>query len=166
MPTFAKDRQHFNIAVFVLVRNDAGEYLLQQRQNTSYMNGAWDFSGSGHLERGETIKRCAIREIEEESGLVVDESSLKLAQVLQHDVGDWPYIDFLFVASAHSGDLATQEPDKIANLQWFSPDAFPERLTLALHSYRNAGFPVDELTFAYVDENDHATITGEAYEGV
>ena len=93
MATFAKDRQHFNVAVFVLLRNKDGEYLLQQRQNTSYMNGYWEFSGSGHLERGETIQQAAVREAEEDCGLKVPEKSLHLVQILQHDVGDWPYVD-------------------------------------------------------------------------
>lgn len=88
MPMFPKDRPHYNIAIFVLLKNEKGEYLLQQRQNTSYMNGYWDFSASGHLERGETIRECIVREAREEAGVEVNIDSLKLVHILQHDMGN------------------------------------------------------------------------------
>lgn len=128
------------------------------------MNGYWDFSGSGHLERGETIKQCIVREAEEECGLKVSEEDLRLVQILQHDVGDWPYIDLLFVCDTASGEVATNETEKVSALRWFKPENFPEKLTLALHAYKNAGFPTDELNFTYVNEDDHARITGKKYE--
>lgn len=165
MPTLAKDRAHFNVAVFVLLKNGKGEYLLQQRANTSYMNGYWDFSGSGHLERGETLRESVVREAEEECGMKVSLESLKLVQVLQHDVGDWPYVDFLFVSDDFEGEASTNEAEKVVNLQWFKPEDFPEKLTLALQSFKNQGFPSDEITYAYVNEDDHHNITGQKYEG-
>lgn len=165
MATYPKDRTHYNSAVFVLLKNDKGEYLLQKRINTSFMNGYWDFSASGHLERGETLQQCIAREAKEETGLDVDVDSMKLVHILQHDVGDWPYLDFLFVSDTFSGELGTGEIDKVAELRWFKPDAFPEKLTLALRMIKRAGLPDDELTFSYVDEKRHERIVGQPYEG-
>lgn len=45
-----------------LVRNRRGDYLLIKR------NGLWDLP-KGHQEPGEDIKACAVREVEEETGL-------------------------------------------------------------------------------------------------
>ncbi len=163
MPTSSKDRPHYNVAVFVLLKNKKGEYLLQQRQNTSYMNGYWDFSGSGHLEHGETIRESVVREAEEECGMRVNPSSLKLVQILQHDVGDWPYIDFLFIGDEFTGDATINEAEKVADLRWFKPEDFPEKLTLALRTFQEADFPT-ELTYAYANEADHRRITGQEYE--
>ncbi|MGH7241490.1 MAG: NUDIX domain-containing protein, partial [Candidatus Saccharimonadales bacterium] len=44
----ASERFQTHVAVFVIIRNDAGEILLQKRQNTSYLDGYWDFP-SGHV---------------------------------------------------------------------------------------------------------------------
>lgn len=164
MPTCSHDRPHFNAAVFVVLKNEQGEYLLQQRQNTTYMNGYWDCSGSGHVEHGETLQTSAVRELEEEAGVKVAEASLRLVHILQHDVGDWPYFDFIFVANTYEGEAMIAEKEKVADLQWFAPDSFPEKLTLAMHMFRKADFPDKELTFSYVNEDDHYHITGQKYE--
>jgi len=159
MPTYPKDRTHFNSAVFVMLKNEKGEYLLQQRQNTAYMDGHWDFSASGHLERGETLQECIVREAEEEAGVKVNIVSLKLVHILQHDVGDWPYLDFLFVSNDFEGEAVTNESDKVSGLEWFAPSRFPEKLTLALQMFKAAGFPENGLTYSYVNEDNHNKIT-------
>jgi 8-oxo-dGTP pyrophosphatase MutT (NUDIX family) len=45
-----------------LVKNNKGEYLF------IFRNGKWDLP-KGKLEKGETIKKCAKREVEEECGI-------------------------------------------------------------------------------------------------
>ena len=164
MPTFPKDRQHFNIAIFVMLRNKQGEYLLQQRQNTSFLNGFWDTSASGHLERGETIKECIVREAEEEAGVRVNIDSLKLVHVSQPELGNWPYIDFVFFSDDFEGEPLTNEAEKVSALEWFKPEDFPENLTLAATAYKNAGFPTDTLSYSFVNEADFERITGQKYE--
>ena len=47
-------------AVFpILLREGANgrEVLLHLRQNTGYMDGCWDFAGSGHVDENETPVR-------------------------------------------------------------------------------------------------------------
>jgi len=50
------------IAAGGVVRNEAGEILLQLRK------GKWDLP-KGKLDEGESIEECAVREVEEETGL-------------------------------------------------------------------------------------------------
>lgn len=164
MPTFPKDRQHFNIAIFVMLRNKKGEYLLQQRQNTSFLNGFWDTSASGHLERGESVKECIVRETEEEAGIRVNVDSLRLVHVLQFDLNDWPYVDFIFFSDDFKGDALTNEAEKVAALQWFKPEEFPDKLTLAAYAFKEAGFPTNDLSYSFIGEDDFEQITGQEYE--
>ena len=62
------DRFTTRVAVFVIVRNDKGEILLQQRGPEKYLGGYWDFP-SGHGELGESLQDTTIRELKEEVGL-------------------------------------------------------------------------------------------------
>ena len=56
-------------AVFpILLREGANgqEVLLHLRQNTGYMDGCWDFAGSGHVDENETARQAVTRECLEE----------------------------------------------------------------------------------------------------
>lgn len=55
MSTSSAERFVTRMAVFVCVRNQKGEILLQQRTNTGYLDGYWDFAASGHVEYGESV---------------------------------------------------------------------------------------------------------------
>jgi len=54
-----------------------GEILLQQRAATKIICPLlWDVSVAGHIDAGETIKSGAVREIQEEIGLIITENDL------------------------------------------------------------------------------------------
>jgi 16S rRNA (adenine1518-N6/adenine1519-N6)-dimethyltransferase len=57
-------------AVHVLLLNRHGELLLQKRSyRKDRFPGRWDSSASGHVDAGESYRRCAGRELEEEIGV-------------------------------------------------------------------------------------------------
>ncbi|MBN2209864.1 MAG: NUDIX domain-containing protein [Sedimentisphaerales bacterium] len=61
----------FSIAAYICrIENGIGRYLIIKRQ-TPYLNDTWQMV-SGALEKGETAWEAALREIEEETGLVPD----------------------------------------------------------------------------------------------
>ena len=67
--------QHFKtlsavLPVVLREREGRKEVLLLRRANTGYMDGKWDFAGSGHVEEGETAARAVCRELLEETGLM------------------------------------------------------------------------------------------------
>ncbi len=58
-------------AVHILVFNSSGGLFIQKRSMSKDENpGQWDSSAAGHVDSGETYLQCAIRELEEELGVV------------------------------------------------------------------------------------------------
>ncbi len=89
---------------------------------SGHLNGV-----GGHIERGEDPRSAALREIKEETGLILSPSSLYLSGVVTVDVGNSPGVGlYIFVgetetSETHSSDEGTTE--------WIDVDDF-ERQTL------------------------------------
>src|SRR6202050_924949 len=106
-------------AVHVLVFNARGEVFLQKRSlKKDIAAGAWDSSASGHLDSGEDYDACAIRELREEIGLVIDSPPQRLFKVAAcPETGQ----EFLWVYRLESEGPFTLHPEEIDSGGWFAP---------------------------------------------
>ncbi|MGO1539213.1 MAG: NUDIX domain-containing protein [Leucobacter sp.] len=157
-PTFrSNERQRFAVipAVYVYLRR-GHEVLLQLRENTGHMDGMWSASAAGHIEFEETAAAAAVREAEEEIGILLTPGSLTPLTVMQRTDGTSAQIeqraDWFYVTTEWSGTLRIIETAKCAGLDWFDlhdlPAAMPpyERLVLegvaagALPAFTSYGF--------------------------
>lgn len=109
-----------------LVSNRRGDYLLIRR------NGLWDLP-KGHQEAGEDIKVCAIREVEEETG--IHELELRdLICVTDHCYfrnGKWHlkhtwWYDMLYTNPL---DLTPQREEDITQAAWIARSSIADCLT-------------------------------------
>ena len=70
-------------AVHILVFNHQGDFFIQKRSmSKDECPGLWDSSAAGHVDSGEDYVSCAIRELSEELGIMV-ESPLEFLFKLQ-----------------------------------------------------------------------------------
>lgn len=112
----------------LLVFNEKNEVLLQLR--TDY--NAWGFPG-GAMELGESFLETASRELEEETGLILDNA--KLLDVLsgkdtfrEYPNGDQLYdITAIYEIREYHGNLRVND-DESYRLQWFPLTSFPANL--------------------------------------
>jgi len=150
------DRFTTRIAVFVIVRNDKGEILLQRRAaGAKYLEGYWDFP-SGHGEHGESLRDSAIRELKEEVGLDGKPEDLRLVHIEQYFV-EVNYINFIFALDQWSGTPKVCEPDKCSAIAWFAPEALPEQCVNAVRAAETAAFS-DDLTYSITDKESYAKL--------
>ncbi len=123
-----KEEQRFKTrsASYIFVIEDS-KILLQKRAGTNFMCGYYGIP-AGHLEKGEGATNCAIRELKEETGLIVKREDLELKYVLNRVSGEEEYIDFFFTAEKYSGTPTITEPNKCDDLRFFDLNNLPENI--------------------------------------
>jgi len=106
-----------------LIFDDAGRILLTRRAD----NGAWCLP-SGHLDWGETVAECVVREAYEETGLVVEAGRLvgiysKPTQKSEYVPNPKHYVIMTFLCRPVGGAL--QISDETTDVRYFCPDDLP-----------------------------------------
>lgn len=105
------------VAVAIIVYRADGKVLVMQRAD-----GNWCHPG-GRVEPGERIRRCAARELEEETGIVVHEEAIEFVPFWSHEGTD-PMKTFLIVwcrvVVGVSTEGAIAEPDVFTAARWCS----------------------------------------------
>ena len=150
----------FRAAVFVMVFDREGRVLLHQRAGTDFLPGYYDFP-SGHVEH-ESFTAAAVRELQEETGLHVDEAGLELAY-LGTNILDQPYVNVIFRANRWSGQPQIMEPHKCSDMQFFALDALPSKLTLSVRLMAEQGFRTQTSGSRLVDLATYETLMGESF---
>lgn len=122
---FSDEKEPPRVGVAVFVKRE-GKVLLGQRKGA---HGAltWATPG-GHLEFGETVEACALRELLEETGLRA--RSIKLGPWVENimENGTKHYITIFTIVDQFEGEPQLLEPHKCAVWEWFSWDSLPQPL--------------------------------------
>lgn len=98
-----KRTETVELTVLCLIRR-GDEYLLQDRIKNDWRG--FTLPG-GHVEPGESIVDAVVREMQEETGLTVENP--KLCGVKQFPIDGGRYLVFLFVADQFSGEVISSE---------------------------------------------------------
>ncbi|MFF7652178.1 NUDIX domain-containing protein [Streptomyces sp. NPDC007983] len=122
--------------------------LLQRGPNAKFAQGMWDLP-VGKSDPGEPITETAVRELREETGLVVDPKSLRVAHIIH---GAWGveapggFLTVVFASHEWTGEPINAEPGKHAQVRWVDTDAIPDAFVSttgsALAQYLSGGAEV------------------------
>lgn len=119
------------IGLGVLVFNHSNQILLGKRKN-AHGASSWAPPG-GHLEFGESLEECAIREVLEETDLVIETPTFI---AITNDIfkeENKHYVSILMKANVDEYQVVQNlEPHKVEDWQWFSLQELPEHLFLPL----------------------------------
>lgn len=109
-----------------------GESLLLGKRNMTHGSQSWGPPG-GHLEFGESFEECAIREVKEETGLII---SCPKFTAITNDIFDEEnkhYVSiFLNARYPNEQQIQNLEPDKVIAWDWIAINRLPDNLFLPL----------------------------------
>jgi 8-oxo-dGTP diphosphatase len=105
------------IVVAAALVDGEGRVLLQRRPEGKAMAGLWEFPG-GKMEEGERPEAALARELEEELGIAVDESTLEPAAFASADNGGRDMLLLLYLCRAWRGEPAALHASALA---WVVP---------------------------------------------
>lgn len=121
-----KTRHAIVCASYLLLIKDE-KILLLRRSNTGYEDGNYSVP-AGHVDEGEPVRRCLVREAKEEIGVTIQENDATLRHVLHRNKreGGFERLDFFFTCKKWKGEITNMEPEKCDDLSWFAVDTLPE----------------------------------------
>lgn len=100
--------------------------LVLLRENTGFCDGFYSVP-AGHVEQRESIFDASIRELREETGVVVSKQDLKVVGITERHTTD-SRVDFFLIAKNWKGEVENREPNKCRELRWCQPDDLPDAM--------------------------------------
>jgi 8-oxo-dGTP diphosphatase len=110
---------HVNVSII-----DNGKILLSRRKDTGWMDGLLCIPG-GHIEKGETPRQAAQRELKEELDLDIKIDDLEFLCVAARNKQPVQYVGYQFALRGGNLKYINAEPDKCSELVWVDIDKLP-----------------------------------------
>lgn len=143
------DKKYPRVGVAVIIQDEETKILLGLRK-ISHGAGTWGLPG-GHLEWGESVADCAIREVLEETGLEIEVySPRERSQKWTNDFFEEEnkhYITIFQYAKVIDGYLSIKEPEKCAEWRFFSWEELRDsklNLFLSMKNFIKLHWPLKE----------------------
>lgn len=116
-------------AVWMILTNEKSQVFLLRRYQTGWRDGWWT-APAGHVDEGEGPTAAAVRELKEEAGVTINESSLGTPLVYMYPTDDLSYerVSLFYFVSEYDGEPKLIEPHKADAGRWFDKNELPEKI--------------------------------------
>jgi 8-oxo-dGTP diphosphatase len=129
-----KNRPQVGVGLIII----KGKKVLLGKRRGSHGHGEYASTG-GHLENGETLEECVMRELREEAGPDIQIKNLRFVRLINlRKYAPKHYIDIGFIAEWKSGEPKVMESDKKESWDWYDMDNLPSPLFGTVEAYIDA----------------------------
>ncbi len=122
----AKERFKIIPAVYLVLMKE-NKILLSRRYNTGYFDNYYSFP-AGHLDGKETLRQAMVREVKEETGIILNQSDLELIHTMNRKIPNNERVDFFFTTKKWLGAPKIMESEKCNDLSWFELNNLPDNI--------------------------------------
>ena len=120
-----KEREKFLSSIYLIIKNDKNQILLQRRQGTKLWPGFLALP-AGHIDEGENAYEALVREAKEELDILVNTNDITDTFVVNRKNKSLsPYYDVYFEISKYDGKIIINEPEKCSELLWADINNLP-----------------------------------------
>jgi 8-oxo-dGTP diphosphatase len=116
-------------ALVMLVR-DNSLLMLKRSAKNSFAPQAYSLPG-GKVEKDESFRQAAIREINEELGIILQEDDLEFVHTFYRKGTEHELVACIFRCRKWQGEPSNKEPDKHDEMKWIDADQLPENIVPA-----------------------------------
>ncbi len=102
----------YHLVSEIIVRHTDGTYMVMQRDAKRSLGGKWEASAGGSALKGEDPLDCAMRELQEETGIITDRLT-EIGRVIDHG-HQTIYVEFLCDTSVDKSGIVLQEGETSA----------------------------------------------------
>ena len=119
------EKEKFLSSIYLIIKNENGEILLQRRQGTKLWPGFLALP-AGHIDEGENAYEAVVREAKEELGIDISINNIVDTFVVnRRNKSLMPYFDIYFEINGYIGDIKIIEPEKCRELVWADINNLP-----------------------------------------
>ncbi len=119
------EREKFLSSVYLIIKNEKGQILLQRRKGTSLWPNFLALP-AGHIDKGENPYEALIREAREELDItILLDNICDTFVVARRNKSLMPYYDVYFEVSDYFGQIKISEPEKCSELVWADINNLP-----------------------------------------
>ena len=120
------EKENFLSSVYLIIKNDKEEILLQRRQGTKLWPGFLALP-AGHIDEKENAYEAVIREAKEEFGIEISINNIVDTFVVnRRNKSLMPYYDVYFEIDNYNGEIKICEPERCSELVWCNINKVPE----------------------------------------
>ena len=154
-----KEREKFLSSIYIIIKNEKDQVLLQRRQGTKLWPGFLALP-AGHIDEGENAYEALVREAKEELNIIINLDDITDTFVVNRKNESLPsYYDVYFEISNYDGKITINEPEKCSELTWVDINNLPTDMITFEKEAINNKLKGIKFSATYADNEEKINIT-------